>query len=91
MLLFAIFAGVALLLAAVGIYAVTQRRGEFGIRMALGAQKRDVLKLTIGKALKLVLLNVVFGLAGAFALTRLCRAYCWESAPPILPRSASSR
>jgi putative ABC transport system permease protein len=79
MLLFAIFASIALLLAAVGIYgvmsySVAQRRAEFGIRMALGAQKRDVLKLSIIKGLKLVLLGVVFGLGGAFALTRLMKS-----------------
>jgi putative ABC transport system permease protein len=75
MLLLSAFAGAALLLAMIGIYGVTayyvtQRTQEIGIRIALGAQMKDVLTLVLRNGLLLTAIGVVIGLAGAFALTR---------------------
>jgi putative ABC transport system permease protein len=80
--LLGIFAVSALLLSVVGlyglmVYSVSQRMHELGIRIALGAQKSDVLKLIVGQGLKLVLIGVAVGLAGAFALSRILATFLY--------------
>ncbi len=82
-MLLTLFGVVALLLSAVGIYSVmaysvSQRAREIGIRMALGAEPRHVVKLVVGRGMLLVLIGVAIGSAGAFALTRLMSGLLFE-------------
>jgi putative ABC transport system permease protein len=76
MILLSIFAGIALLMAVVGIYgllaySINQRKHEIGIRMALGAQPGDIIKMILAQGMKLALIGIAAGLVVAFALTRL--------------------
>ncbi|HEX8501292.1 MAG TPA: ABC transporter permease [Pyrinomonadaceae bacterium] len=85
-ILFGVFAAVALALASVGIYgvmsyAVTQRTHEIGIRIALGAKPRDILRLVVGHGLALTLVGIALGAASAFALTRVMTSLLFEVSP----------
>jgi putative ABC transport system permease protein len=89
-LLLGVFASLALVLAMVGVfgvinYSVAQRTHEIGIRLALGAQRRDVFKLVIGQGLVLALVGVLIGAAGAFAMTRLITGLLYDVSPTDHP------
>ncbi len=85
-LLLTVFASIALLLAAVGIYglmsyAVEQRMQEIGIRMALGADQKKIMRLVLGQGVRLAMVGTVLGLAGAYGLTRLLANFLFGVKP----------
>jgi ABC-type antimicrobial peptide transport system permease subunit len=94
-MLSAAFGTIALILAAVGLagllaYAVARRRSEIGVRMALGATSRDVVKMVLGDSLRLVAVGALIGLSGAYAIARLLEGtlYGLEPADPATALAA---
>jgi len=86
MLLLAIAGGMALVLSAVGIYGVisytvSQRRGEIGVRMALGAHAGQVGRMVVGQSLRVAAVGIAIGLAGALATTRVMQSLLFNVSP----------
>ena len=89
LVIFGVFGTAALLLAAMGIYGVTsyavvQRTQEIGLRMALGAQAIDVMKLVLRNGVSLAFIGAALGVAGAYAVTRVMRSLLFEVVPTDL-------
>jgi ABC-type antimicrobial peptide transport system permease subunit len=83
MLLLGTFAGLALVLAAIGLYSVLaysvrRRVREIGVRMALGAQRMDVIRMILGQGVRLALIGVAIGVVAAFVLTRLMASQLFQ-------------
>ena len=86
MIVIGIFAAAALALAMIGLYgviaySVAQRTREIGVRMALGARPRDVVRLVVGEGVRVTAAGVVVGLIVAFAVTRLMRSLLYDVTP----------
>lgn len=86
LILFATFAGLGLLLATIGVYgvisyAVSRQTQEFGVRIALGAQKADILKMVLGTGLRLVAIGIALGCVAALALGRVLESQLWGVSP----------
>jgi putative ABC transport system permease protein len=85
-----LFAGLAFLLAVIGVYGVTsyavsQRTREVGLRMALGAQRRDVTRMVLGEGIALALIGVAVGMIGAFAASRAIASMLFDVTATDLP------
>jgi len=93
MILLSLFAGIALILATVGVYGLlhystTQQTREIAIRMALGAERVKVRRMVLRQGLRLTLLGVILGVAGAIALTRVLSSFLYDVTPTDPPTLA---